>query len=167
MLATHFLSSSFPDSSFHPLPVFFHQQRRSQEQHLVTSRDWRGCGHRAPENSRYARTRARAQRTGRLSARHGGGKMVDKSRRGRGVLPCSRAPSLPPPQLPLCLPPCCLPWADHSSHPPPLAPPPGHFATQFLKVPSRRRGPISKAIPAVTSDCRDTQLSRTHRLHAH
>lgn len=87
--------------------------------------------------------------------------MVDKSRRGRGVLPCSRAPASPP-QLPLCLPPASLGRII-----PPPSPAPGHFATQFLKVPSRRREPISEAIPAVTSDCRDTQLSRTHRLHAH
>lgn len=88
-------------------------------------------------------------------------KMVAKSRRGRGVLPCSRALASPH-SSPFASP--CLPWADH---PPPPSPPPGHFATQFLKVPSRRREPISEAIPAVTSDCRETQLSRTHRLHAH
>ncbi|CAF96763.1 unnamed protein product [Tetraodon nigroviridis] len=48
------LSLSFSDFSFHLSPVFFHQQRRSEEQHLVASRDWRGCGHRAQENSRFA-----------------------------------------------------------------------------------------------------------------
>lgn len=47
----------FPDFSFHLSPVFFHQQRRSEEHNLVTSCDWRGCGHRAQENSRYTRTR--------------------------------------------------------------------------------------------------------------
>lgn len=41
-------------------------------------------------------THAHAECTGRLSARHGGGeKMVDKSRRGRGVFPCSRATASP------------------------------------------------------------------------
>lgn len=88
--------------------------------------------------------------------------MVDKSRRGRGVLPCSRAPASPR-SSPSASP---LPPLGGSFLSPP-SPPPGHFATQFLKVPSRRREPISAAIPAVTSDCRDTQLSRTHRLHAH
>lgn len=73
-------------------------------------------------------------------------------------------PPLPPPTAPLSASPLCLPWADHS--PPPLDSPPGHFATQFLKVPSRRREPVSGAIPAVTSDCRDTQISRTHGLLA-
>lgn len=155
-----FISLSFPDFSFHLSPVFFHQQRRSEEHNLVASCYWRGCGHRAQENSRY--TRAHAECTGRLSARHGeGGKMVDKSRRARGVFPLQQSNSLPP-----RLPPLCLPWADHLRPPPSLNSPPGHFATQFLKVRSRRREPASQAIPAVTSDCRDPRLARTHaRTH--
>lgn len=54
-----FVSLSFSDFSFHLSPVFFHQQRRSEEHNLVTSCYWRGCGHRAQENSRYTRTRTR------------------------------------------------------------------------------------------------------------
>lgn len=102
----------------------------------------------------------------RLSARHGGGK--EKEKRGGDKL--RREPwktmrgdffSLQQSNSLLCPAPLfCSPLADHyARRPPPLAlslrrlstlllpASPGHFATHFLKVPSRRREPISEPIP--------------------
>lgn len=88
-------------------PVFFHQQRRSQELHLAASRNRRGCGHRPQENSRYARTRPAHGKVIRASRRR-----EKWSRKGSFFFPCSRATASPhgSPRLPR---------ADHLHAPPP------------------------------------------------
>lgn len=127
-----------PRLLFSPLsPVFFHQQRRSQELHLAASRNRRGCGHRPQENSRYARTRPAHGKVIRASRRR-----EKWSRKGSIFFPA--AEQQPPPHG--------SPPSSHGRiiytrplpHPrtPTVNSSPGHFATQFLKVPSRRREPV-------------------------
>lgn len=126
-----------PDFSFHLSPPF--SSTNSEE---AKSSTWLhpGTGEAVVTGHRKTPgTRARAQRTGRLSARHGGG----RNGRGRGVFFFPAAEQQPPPTAPP---------ASHGQiiytrplpHPrtPTVNSPPGHFATQFLKVPSRRREPV-------------------------